>query len=118
MSHIDFDGSDIVRACIRKKGYPLEKFAHSAVAAILRASPDADVRVYACRHCGLWHVGGSPGTGTRDASLQHRKDRRRPVTTDRFRGRERRHDALSERIQEEATAHPRSRRERYADADW
>jgi hypothetical protein len=111
MSHTDFDGSDIVRACIRKKGYPREKFARSAVAGILRANPDAEVRVYACRHCGLWHVGGSPGTGTRDASLRHRQDRRRPVTIEGYRGRERRHDALSDRGYAAAVAPPTHHRQ-------
>jgi hypothetical protein len=98
-THTDFDGADIVRACIRKRGYATEKFARLALAGIRRVSPDADVRVYACRQCGLWHVGGSPGAGTRDASARRRHERRDLGRTN-YRGRERRHENLSDRAPE------------------
>jgi hypothetical protein len=99
----DFDGANVVRACIRKKGHLTEKAARLSVGAIRRAYPEAGVRAYACRHCGLWHVGNAPGTATRDpatqgsADMSRRKNRRkaRPGTV--HRGRERRHDVLSRR---------------------
>jgi hypothetical protein len=120
VSHTDFDTADIVRACIRKRGYATEKFARLAAAAIRRASPDAEVRVYSCRHCGFWHVGGAPGTGTRDAGVRRRQDRRRPLA-DQYRGRERRHENLSDRVRGAmAPAHGRPGHkgvDRYDDAD-
>jgi hypothetical protein len=97
MTHTDFDGADIVRACIRKRGYPTEKFARLALAGIRRVSPEADVRVYACRLCGFWHVGGAPGAGTRDASVRRRHDRRDVARTG-YRGRERRDENLRDRV--------------------
>jgi hypothetical protein len=121
MGDTDFDGANIVRACIRKKGHLTEKAARLSVAAIRRAYPEAGVRAYACRHCGLWHVGNSPGTATRDPETQgsadtpRRKNRRkaRPGTV--YRGRERRHDVLSERADVDGKPGRRAKRARYDD---
>lgn len=92
----DHDGADAVRSCTRKKGYPTEDIAKLAVASIRRASPEADVRVYGCRHCGMYHVGRTPGSpvivrdresydrprrpaprGVRTQDLYHRRRERR-----------------------------------------
>lgn len=62
VTHTDNDGADQIRSCTRKKGYPSESVARMAIDTIRSMSPDADVRVYGCRHCGQWHVGGSPGS--------------------------------------------------------
>jgi hypothetical protein len=58
--NVSYEGADLTRSCTRKKAYPTEGIARGAVATILRASPEAQVRPYACAHCGAWHVGASP----------------------------------------------------------
>jgi hypothetical protein len=124
VGNTDFDGADIVRACIRKRGYPTEKVARLAVAAIRRAQPDADVRVYGCRQCGLLHVGGSPGAQTRDAGLHgpadlpRRKNRRKAAAGAVYRGRERRHEVLSDRVDEDGKPSHRAQRGRYDDEGY
>lgn len=62
VTHTDSDGADQTRACTRKKGYPSEQVARMAIGTIRTINPDAEVRAYGCRHCGQWHVGGSPGS--------------------------------------------------------
>jgi hypothetical protein len=121
LSNTDFDGASIVRACIRKRGYPTEKVARLAVAAIRRADPDAEVRVYECRLCGLLHVGGLPGAQTRDAGIggpadtPRRKNRRRSVPGAVYRGRERRHEVLSDRVDADEKPRRKSQRDTYDD---
>lgn len=56
----DHDGADLVRSCTRKKGYPSENVARLAIDTIRRKNPVAEVRPYACRSCGQWHVGATP----------------------------------------------------------
>ena len=58
--NVSYEGADLARVCTRKKAYPTEAIARGAIATILRASPEAQVRPYACAHCGSWHVGASP----------------------------------------------------------
>jgi len=62
MTHIDSESSDTAWACARKKAYPSEEIAKLSVAAIVKSSPEAKVRAYACRRCGLWHVGATPAS--------------------------------------------------------
>lgn len=120
----DFDGASIVRSCIRKKGHLTEKAARLSVAAIQRAFPDAGVRAYACRHCGLWHVGNAPGTATRDpesmgsAELPRRRDRRKGRPGSVYRGRERRHEVLSDRFEADRKPAHKARRNRYDDEGY
>lgn len=56
----DTDEADVTRACTRKKGYPTEAVAQLSIGSIHHMNPTAEVRAYGCRHCGLWHVGGTP----------------------------------------------------------
>ncbi len=104
VSNTDFDGANVVWSCIRKKGHLTEKAAPLSVAAIRRAYPEAGVRAYACRHCGLWHVGNAPGAVTRDPDTEGSADAARPKNRRKarsgtvYRGRERRHEVLSERF--------------------
>lgn len=72
----DYDNAHPVRSCTRKKAYPTEEIARSAVRSIREGSPDADVRAYACRSCGSWHVGASPGAVKTDADLDPLRPRR------------------------------------------
>jgi hypothetical protein len=58
--HTSYEDADIVRSCTSHKAYPSEVIARAAVLAIVRQSPDADLRAYACTHCGSWHVGSAP----------------------------------------------------------
>ena len=60
MTHIDSEDADTLWACARKKAYPSEDIAKLSVAAIVKSQPRAEVRAYACRRCGLWHVGATP----------------------------------------------------------
>lgn len=60
MTYTDHDGADPTRACTRKKAYPSEQVARLAIDTIRRVNPDAEVRPYACRNCGQWHVGATP----------------------------------------------------------
>jgi hypothetical protein len=117
----DFDGANVVRTCIRKKGHLTERAARLSVAAIRRAYPEAGVQAYACRRCGLWHVGNAPGTATRDpaahdsADTPRRKNRRKARPGAVYRGRERRHEVLSERVDDDGRPGRRSKRDRYLD---
>lgn len=65
MTHQDFDDADLIRTCTRKKGYPTEESARHSAGSIRKAHPTAEVRVYSCRRCGQWHVGGVPYTERR-----------------------------------------------------
>lgn len=56
----DFDGADVTRACTRKKAYPTEEIALMAVGSVHEADAQAEVRPYACRRCGAWHIGATP----------------------------------------------------------
>jgi hypothetical protein len=60
MTHTDSDSADVLWACTRKKAYPSEEIAKLGVASIVKGNPGAEVRPYACRRCGLWHVGATP----------------------------------------------------------
>jgi len=60
MTHTDSEDADTFWACVRKKAYPSEDIAKLSVAAIVRSQPLAETRAYACRRCGLWHVGATP----------------------------------------------------------
>lgn len=81
--HTDFDDADLTRTCTRKNGYPSQAFAKLAIASIHQRNPVASLRAYACRRCGLWHVGGVPRRDTRfsavldPAALEEDLDRRR-----------------------------------------
>lgn len=70
VTYTDSDGADRSRACTRKKGYPSEEVARFAVATIRSMDPQAAVRVYGCRFCGQWHVGGTPRRDRFDADAR------------------------------------------------
>jgi hypothetical protein len=55
----DYDNADTAWSCSRKKAYTEESFARR-VAQRMRDERDADVVVYACRHCGSYHIGRAP----------------------------------------------------------
>ena len=60
VQHTDTESSDTHWACARKKAYPTEEIARLGVSSIVKINPRAEVRPYACRRCGLWHVGATP----------------------------------------------------------
>lgn len=55
----DYDGAAAAWACARKKAYMTEGFAVE-VARRMKSERDANVVVYACRHCGQYHIGRAP----------------------------------------------------------
>lgn len=46
------DDADIIRACTRKKAYPT-----IGAAEFVAAKSTVSLRAYACRYCGLFHIG-------------------------------------------------------------
>jgi hypothetical protein len=54
----DADDADVVWVCARKSAYAFQSTARAAAARVRAASPYSDVREYACRRCGQWHIGG------------------------------------------------------------
>lgn len=55
MSYMSTENAGREWACFRKKAYPNEKLAKSVARKI--NADGADVVVYACAHCGQFHVG-------------------------------------------------------------
>lgn len=89
VTYTDFDGADIIRSCTRKKPYPSQEVAKLAVASIMESSAEANVRAYACRHCGTWHVGRVPSSERVPRAVEAEQDEwaRRPRGNGRMRRR-------------------------------
>ncbi len=59
-TNFDYDNADSTWSCARKKAYTEEAFARR-VARAMREERGAEVTVYACRHCGSFHIGRAMG---------------------------------------------------------
>ena len=99
---VNYDGADVTRTCARKSVFHTEADARSSARKVMSENLYAEVVVYGCIHCGLWHIGrrsGStpgpqltkyePPTQTEEEPL-----RRRATREELLRGRRRRHSRI------------------------
>lgn len=71
---VDYDDVHPKWSCHRKKSYPTQASAER-VALVMTSLGNSNLRAYGCRHCGLWHVGGTSGP----REVVSLEDRPRPV---------------------------------------